>query len=117
MYNFDNDINRLYPKGNYAMNCWYEWFCAKRLSLNPNKTNFIVFTAGQRKCDYECLHVSMNNSNLEQVGSTFTNKSTKFLGIYVDKLLPWKYQLTHINNKISRSLYSINQVKHVFAVQ
>jgi len=68
----DNDINRLYSKANYAMNYLYEWLRAKRLSLNPNKTKFIVFTAGQRKCDYE-----------QQVGSTFINKTTKFLGIYM----------------------------------
>ena len=113
MYISDNDINRLYSKANYAMKCLYEWFCANRLSLNPNKTKFIVFTAGQRKCDYEGLHVSINNINLEQVGSPFTNKTTKFLGIYVDESLSWKYQLAHINNKISRSLYAINQVKHI----
>ena len=79
MYFSDNDINRLYSKSNYAVNCLYERFCANCLSLNRNKTKFIVFTAGQRKCDYEGLHVSINNTNLEQVGSTLTNKTTKFL--------------------------------------
>jgi len=67
MYISDNDLNRLYSKAKYATNCLYEWFCANRLSLNPNKTKFIIFTAGQRKCDYEGLHVSINNTNLEQV--------------------------------------------------
>ena len=44
MYISDTDINRLYTKANCAMNCLYEWFCANRLFLNPNKTKFIVFT-------------------------------------------------------------------------
>ena len=112
MYTSDNDINRLYSKANYALNCLYERFCANRLSLKPNKTKCIVFTSGKRKCDYEGLRVSINNVNLEQVGSTFTNKTTKFLGIHVDESLSWKYQLTRINNNISKSLHAMNQMKH-----
>lgn len=112
MYISDHNINRLYEKANYAMNCLYEWFCANRLSLNPNKTKYIVFKAGNRTCDYKGLNVIINDTTLQQVGSMFINKTTKFLGIYVDESLSWKYQLMHINNKISRSLYGIKQVKH-----
>ena len=112
MFSSDHNINRLYEKANYAMNCLYEWFCANRLSLNPNKTKYIVFKAGNRTCDNKDLNVIINDTTLQQVGSMFTNKTTKFLGIYVDESLSWKYQLKHINNKISRSLYGIKQVKH-----
>ena len=50
---------------------------------------------------------------LEQIGSQFTNKTTKFLGIYMDDSLTWKHHLTHVNNKISRALYGIKQANNV----
>jgi len=61
----------------------------------------------------ESKDMAVNNTNLEQVGSTFTNKTTKFLGIYLDESLSWECQLAHINNTVSRLLYTINKVKHV----
>ena len=64
-------VNGLYMSG----------FVQNRLSLNSNKTKFIIFTGRKRKYDYKSLHVAINNIKLEQVGSRFTNKTTKFLGI------------------------------------
>ena len=58
--------------------------------------------------------MAINNTNLEQVGSIFTNKTPKFRGIYVNESLSLEKQLAHIDNKISRSIHVINQVKHFF---
>ncbi len=42
----------------------------------------------------------------------FKRNPTKFLGVFVDDSLSWRYHLTHVNNKISRALYGIKQVKN-----
>ncbi len=49
---------------------------------------------------------------MDQIGSQFQEKTTKFLGVFVDDSLSWRYHLTHVNNKISRALYGIKQVKN-----
>ena len=47
-----------------------------------------------------------------QVGNGLSTESTQFLGIHLDERLTWKSQLKHLNSKISRTIFSINQVKN-----
>ena len=97
----DTNLITLYERANVAMRSLFNWFCANRLSLNPLKTKYMVFKDGSKKCDFTGLNVMIDGVALEQIGSQFTNKTTKFLGIYMDDSLTWKHHLTHVNNKIS----------------
>ena len=117
MYISDSNIENLYRRANIAMDDLYDWFCANRLSLNPNKTKFIVIKPFQRHYDCTNLSVCVNNVPLMQIGSSFGEKSTKFLGIYIDESLSWRHHVNHINNKISRALYAIKQVKHFLPIE
>ena len=117
MYISDSNIENLYRRANIAMDDLYDWFCANRLSLNPNKTKFIVIKPFQRHYDCTNLSVCVNNVPLMQIGSSFGEKSTKFLGIYIDESLSWRHHVNHINNKISRALYDIKQVKHFLPIE
>jgi len=42
----DTDISTLYQRANVEMNNLFEWFCANGLSLNKNKTKYMVFKGG-----------------------------------------------------------------------
>jgi len=55
-----------------------EWFCAKKLSLNAKKTNYILF--GNKPIPQEFAHfnIELNGFIVEQV------YDTKFLGVYLD---------------------------------
>ena len=55
----------------------------------------------------------MNKTALTRIGKDFKEEAIKFLGIYIDEFLTWKYHLTLINNKIAQALFSIKQVKRV----
>ena len=59
------------------------WFQTNRLSLNVNKTNFIIFTSPQKKYDLNIVtdQISINGTLIKQV------QSTKFLGVYLDQHL------------------------------
>jgi hypothetical protein len=108
----DANVTNLYQRANIEMDKLFKWFCANGLSLNPPKTKFIVFKGGTKNVDFNIFDISVDGTHLEQFGSQFKEKTTKFLGVFVDECLSWKYHLTHVKNKISRALYGITQVKH-----
>lgn len=69
------------------------WLTANKLSLNINKTNFIIFKSNRKKLKNKA-NVIINEHTIDQV------KYTKL--IYIDEELSWKY---HINQgKTSLSL-------------
>ena len=108
----DSNITNLYLRANHAMAGLYDWFCVNRLSLNPNKTKYIVFNPHKRHSNQEHLDIHIDNVPLKQIGTHSAEKTTKFLGLYMDENLSWKFHLNQVNSKISRALFSIKQAKH-----
>ena len=106
----------LYHNANLEINKLYNWFCANKLSLNAIKTKYIVIREPYDKSDITGLSLSINGVPLSQIGNAYGEKSTKFIGIYIDEFLTWNYHLTHINNRISRALFMIRQTKHFLPV-
>ena len=86
---------------NLELNKLATWFRANKLSLNVNKTNFILF--GHKRYPVNII-VQIDDVPLLQV----TN--TKFLGVIVDSKLTWKDHTALIALKISRSLGAINRI-------
>ena len=113
LYASNMDVKKLFSDVNTSVNLLFEWFCANQLSLNASKTKYIVIRAPTSHSDMSNLSIKINNTVLERIGSGQTENSTKFLGIIIDEHLTWKYHLNHINNKISRALFAIKQMKHI----
>ena len=109
----DPDPTTLYQKANSEMFNLFTWFCANRLSLNPNKTKYILIKAPKHKFNINELTIKINNTHLQRVGNKYEEKSTTFLGVLIDENLNWKMHINHINNKISRAMFSIKQVKKI----
>ena len=61
------------------------WFRVNKLSLNVNKTNFIMFT--NKKQLRPTVSIVLNGKNIEQVSHT------KFLGVIIDENLTWREQI------------------------
>lgn len=74
------------------------WFKANKLSLNLEKTNFIMF--GNKYVDIsKCIdHVKIDGCNIVQV------KSVKFLGIFLDEKLNWQAHISKVSSAISRNI-------------
>ena len=49
---------------------------------------------------------------IEAIDGDKEDKAVKFLGVFIDENLSWKYHLNHISNQISRSLYTLKQAKN-----
>ena len=101
----------LFANANTHINELYDWFCANRLSLNANKTKYIVIRPKHNRHDISHYSVHIGNTTLSRIGNDCTEKSTKFLGMHLDENLSWKYHINEINKKISKSLFFLKQVK------
>ena len=73
----------------------YVWFSVNKLSLNLDKTNYILF---QNRPPDNSLNLHINNVNVPQV------QSTKFLGIIIDEQINWKPQILAVRCKLSKTV-------------
>ena len=73
------------------------WFKANKLSLNLKKTKFMVFKPGQKRKSHD-IQLLINDYKLDQV------KETIFLGVILDESLNWKSEISHVANKVSKSI-------------
>ena len=72
------------------------WLQANRLSLNVDKSSFMLFK-GSKGEDID-LNISVNSKPLTRV------TKVKFLDVNVDEKLSWKPHIRYISRKISKSL-------------
>ena len=70
------------------------WLKANKLTLNLDKSHYMVFYRGKRKIDLDSP--SLNHISLKKV------KFTKFLGVIIDDQLKWTNHILYIQNKIAK---------------
>src|SRR3984885_14930417 len=84
------------------------WFKANKLSLNLNKTNYILFTS-KKKMSFVHEHafsISIDNQCINRV------TSAKFLGVYIDDQLSWKQHVNYISQKLAKNIGIISRIRH-----
>ena len=117
LYVSDCNVDNLFRKANIAANNLFDWFCSNRLSLNPNKTKYIVLRTPHQRCDITNHSIIINGTPLGQISQSIDEPCTKFLGVQINEFLSWNFQLKQINKKISRALFAIKKVKHFLPVE
>ena len=108
----DCNVENLYRRGNIELKNLYTWLCTNKLSLNINKTKYIIFRSPQRHKKLEHYKLKLLGKEIERVGNDMTNKSIKFLGVHMDEHLTWKSHISYVNKKMSQALFAINQTKN-----
>ena len=91
----DNDINDLCGIINVELDKLNTWFSVNKLSLNIQKTHYIVF--GNKTIDGKITVLIYNKINDRVCES-------KCLGVYIDSKINWKYHIDQANCKLSKSL-------------
>jgi len=66
-----------------------DWMLANRLTVNYEKTNYMIFSPNKQLKDSSVLELTIDNFKIKKV------TSIKYLGIYIDENLNWK---THIQD-------------------
>ena len=113
IYLSDQKPDQLYAKANIQINELFQWFCSNKLSLNASKTKYLVIRPKHLRYDLKIYDVYIGNTKLTRIGNDCDETSVKFLGIYLDENLTWKSHLSNVNNKISKALFSIKQLKNI----
>lgn len=72
----------------------YNWLLANKLSINLDKTHFIIF-AGKKHIP-DNIDIKIGNTSIERVFST------KFLGILIDSQITWKNHIQYIRSKLCK---------------
>ena len=84
-----------------------DWLTANKLSLNVNKTKFMVFPYYQRILeDTNIPHLMITGGSIERV-SEFD-----FQGLTMNTFMSWSSHAKKVSNKISRVLGIMNRMKH-----
>jgi hypothetical protein len=87
------------------MNKITDWLNANKLSINTQKTKFILFTSKNKKLKDD-IKILINNESIKQV------KNTTFLGIVIDECLTWCEHLCLITKKIIKCTAIISKIRH-----
>jgi len=78
-----------------------DWLCSNRLSLNVEKTNYMII------CDSSIP----DHQSIEIAGKTITRvRSCKFLGVYFDDRLNFKVHVNELANKLSCAVGMLNRI-------
>ena len=100
----DKNDQILKKKLNEDLKLIYVWLCANRLSLNVDKTEFIVFRP-PRKTVSERFTLKLNGTVL------FESTKIKYLGVILDPLLSWKHHIFELRKKLSRAVGILYKMK------
>lgn len=101
----DKNLSYLESTVNIELSHVHSWLCANKLSLNIEKSNFVIFHPPQKKLLY-VPNVSINNKPLKY------ETNIKYLGVILDNHLNWKAHIALICSKIKRSIGIISKARH-----
>ena len=81
------------------------WLCTKKLSLNVEKSSFVVFHPPQREI-IPNFDLTINGNYLKRYFCI------KYLGVLIDSNLSWKPQVDSIIKKIKRSIGILSKLRY-----
>jgi hypothetical protein len=101
-----NDIDTLISNMNTELQKLLVWLQCNRLSLNIDKTHFMLFRSKNKMIKRPLIPLKINNQFIEEV------HQTKFLGVIIDDQLTWSQHITHVKNKVAKGIGIITKVKN-----
>ena len=107
----DRDINCLERVVNAELSKIQEWLIANRLTLNAKKSNFVIFHPYQKKLDRDVI---LKIFDIVTNDFVLLDQKTyiKYLGILINSNLTWKYHISYITSKISKTIGVIARLRH-----
>ena len=93
------DLHKLIKQLNIELVSFCNWFKSNKLSLNTEKTFYMIFHRARLKITEDInLNLIMDNITLSKVSSI------KYLGVIVDHKLNWIDHITYVKSKISNGI-------------
>src|SRR6218665_1531723 len=95
---FNGSYDKLFQIMNTELPLINDWFKANRLSLNTNKTTFILFCSHRKFVPEPTPLILIENTSIPQ------SKSLKFLGVVLDQHLSWNAHIAQISAKVAKNI-------------
>jgi hypothetical protein len=122
LYFSHNDIDVLIETVNMELRKVTDYFRDSKISLHPAKTKFLVFSnnATVKNRNFQ-LQINFNNMNMNdqtlitEVNPVKSNDDTpavRFLGVYFDASLNFRYHISLLTTKLSRALFILRSTKN-----
>ena len=118
---FDDDTNAVYAHKdlktvkltvNTDLHNLYNWLTSNKLSLNIQKSNYVIFGPHQKKLNFDPQVNVFDNESNKKV--TLERKNfIKYLGLLIDENLSWKTHIHSVANKISKTIGLIARLRHI----
>jgi hypothetical protein len=83
-----------------------QWMRANKLSVNTDKTNYMIFKSKKTKLTV-FPDLQLNSNSISRV------LSTKFLGVILDESLTWTEHINHVKRKIAKGIGIICKARKV----
>ena len=99
----DKNPKRLQNNINHELNKINNWMKINKLSINYDKTNYMIFTKKRNDSNF-CLQ--LDGHELQRV----TN--AKYLGVILNDKLNWTSHINNIYTKISKASYILCKIRH-----
>ena len=113
LYHFADDTNLLYSHKNEKLlrknintdlKLIFQWLCANRLSLNVDKTEFIIFKSSRNKLK-ERMTLKLNGKKI------FESKKLRYLGLIMDDKLTWRFHISELKKKLGQIIGILYKLK------
>ena len=101
------NIDTLIDTVNCELKSIVSWLNANKMSLNVDKTHFMIFKSRWKKISRE-KDIIINGSVISEVAST------KFLGVIIDSHLTWKPHIDYVSKKIAKNIGIIIKARKIF---
>ena len=79
-----------------------DWLNANKLTLNAKKSNYVIFRPYQRKLNY-LVNIEMIDNCTQTPTTLQCEDHVKYLGVLLDSNLSWKFHISNVALKISRT--------------
>jgi len=121
----DSDIQTLISRVNTEFRKITHYFRINKLSLHPEKTKFMLFSTNKTVINLDIELFINNNSpgvvhenpnlihRMERIDLNSKIPAMRFLGVFFDPSLNFKFHVQQIMTKVSRALYILRTVKNV----
>ena len=83
-----------------------EWFQVNKLTLNVEKTKFMIFGTNKMLEKFNDIHLTYNNCEIEKVDEF------KYLGVKFDSKLSWSAHVDNVSKTISKRTGIIRRIKY-----
>ena len=97
IYFEDDSLQELEKKVNNELRKLYTWLSVNRLSLNIDKTNFVIFHPFNKPLKYN-VTIKIHKKAISE------KKAIKYLGVLIDSTLSWKEHVSYLSKKLSRAV-------------